>query len=528
MSLSCCFRYPVRHGYVKIAVLLLAIIMVAAHSAGTAEVDLGQGLLAGTPTPTGIILQARLTDGRQLIEGDLPGRRGVAQFEISPTKNMADARRTEWLRADPDSDYIVKTRLDELQPSTRYYYRVIYGIDKNQTKRSTIGTFKTLGGPTSSDRVSFVAVTGMNHYFFHYGSYYGPHFDAAPTQERRLGYPALEAIRRLEPDFFVGTGDNVYYDHPNTHTLDHLQSLNRFPPTGGWNGNAKTRSELRRKYHEQFSQPRFIDLFDSVPTYWQKDDHDYRFDDSDPYMDAARYRSGDGRPSHDLAVATFQEQLPVPGSTEAGALPYGSFRVSRDMQIWLVEGREFRSPNNMPDGPQKSLWGRHQRDWLKRTLLASNATFKLLIHPTPLVGPQDNGGEPFPKMDNHINSKGFRYERQDFFDWLAKNDFLDKGFFIICGDSHWPYHAIDPSGVEEFCTGALVTQNATVGARPGDPNCSDPLGKINQPFHPDSAMATFLYVELAAGSDNAGPLLRFTHCDQHGRKLYSVEKSVSR
>lgn len=34
-----------------------------------------------------------------------------------------------------------------------------------------------------------------------------------PT-DRRLGYPTMESIRQLQPDFFVGAGDNVYYDHP--------------------------------------------------------------------------------------------------------------------------------------------------------------------------------------------------------------------------------------------------------------------------------------------------------------------------
>ncbi len=36
------------------------------------------------------------------------------------------------------------------------------------------------------------------------------------------------------------------------------------------------------KHHEQYSQPRFIDLFKQVATYWMKDDHDHRFNDSDP------------------------------------------------------------------------------------------------------------------------------------------------------------------------------------------------------------------------------------------------------
>ena len=31
--------------------------------------------------------------------------------------------------------------------------------------------------------------------------------------DRQSGYPALATILKMKPEFFVGTGDNVYYDH---------------------------------------------------------------------------------------------------------------------------------------------------------------------------------------------------------------------------------------------------------------------------------------------------------------------------
>ena len=39
------------------------------------------------------------------------------------------------------------------------------------------------------------------------------------------------------------------------------------------------------------------------------------------------------------------------------------------MQIWLVEGRDFRSPNTAPDGPEKTIWGKEQMEWFKELLL---------------------------------------------------------------------------------------------------------------------------------------------------------------
>ena len=105
----------------------------------------------------------------------------------------------------------------------------------------------------------------------------------------------------------MGTGDNVYYDGP-------------------FIGRAETHQQIRRKYHEQFSQPRFVDLFQQVATYWMKDDHDFRFNDSDPinpYLVERNYNldyypktniyehvSGSGSlPSAKLGIRMFQEQV---------------------------------------------------------------------------------------------------------------------------------------------------------------------------------------------------------------------------
>ena len=49
-----------------------------------------------------------------------------------------------------------------------------------------------------------------------------------------------------------------------------------------------------------------------------------------------------------------------------------------------------------------------------------------------LIGPDD-----VSKRDNHANINGFRYERNVFFSWLLENNFLQKRFYIICGDRHW-------------------------------------------------------------------------------------------
>ena len=82
----------------------------------------------------------------------------------------------------------------------------------------------------------------------------------------------------------------------------------------------------------------------------------------------------------------FRQQVPL------GKTIYRTFRWGRDLQIWFTDGRDFRSPNDIPDGPEKTIWGTEQKAWLQRTLLESDATWKILISPTPIVGPDRGRG----------------------------------------------------------------------------------------------------------------------------------------
>jgi alkaline phosphatase/alkaline phosphatase D len=275
---------------------------------------------------------------------------------------------------------------------------------------------------------------------------------------------------------------------------------------------AKDESGIRKKYHVQFCQPRFKTLFSELGTYWEKDDHDYRCNDADPYMDHPI--------SHELGISSFREQLPVTDPLDQGALTYRTYRMNRDVQLWFLEGRDYRSPNDMEPGPDKTLLGADQISWLKGTLLASDATFKFIISPTPWVGPDD-----LYKTDNHVNPGGFLNERDSLFGWFREQGFLDKGLYIICGDRHWKYHATHPSGFEEFSCGALVDNNSRAGRLAGDPESTDPEGLIIQHFiegTPGEASGGFLLV----GVDRASgvPKAAIGFYDEHGTLLYKVIK----
>ena len=104
----------------------------------------------------------------------------------------------------------------------------------------------------------------------------------------------------------------------------------------------------------------------------------------------------------------FIEQAPI------GEKTYRTFRWGRAVQIWIPEGRDYRSPNDMPDGPGKTLWGVEQRRWLIQGILESRAMFKVVVSPTAILGP-----DRADKTDAHANRSGFYTEGQNFLRTLA-------------------------------------------------------------------------------------------------------------
>lgn len=455
----------------KMLAICYVLILLSGQVLFAVEKTICRDVMAGEVTQTSAILQSRLSSSNAKYTG---------RFAVSASQNFDSVENTDWLIADETNDHICKAKIAGLSKGTRYFYQLEYGKDRSNTTSGPVGTFKTLAGESDTAPISFVVVTGMNYAKFHNEK------TGYKDDDKYLGYPALKTIAELSPDFFIGTGDNVYFDHPKL-------------------GSATDLNAMRHKYHEQFTQQNFIDLFAKVPTYWEKDDHDYRYNDCD--------NSSDKLPLGKTGNKVFYEQLPVVDPADDDAVTYRTHRINKHLQIWLVEGRDYRSDNNMTDGPDKTIWGAEQRDWLKRTLLASDAEFKLLISPTPMIGPDDAY-----KKDNHCNLGGFRNERDPFFDWLKSTGIDKKNFYIICGDRHWQYHSVHPTGIEEFSCGALVDANSRIGRMPGDKNSTDPKGLIVQPYCMTKPSGGFLNIEVTAVK------AVFTFYDEKGTVLYRCTK----
>ena len=347
-----------------------------------------------------------LTGGNPLeaMEGSVPGIAGMVQITWWPKEQPDRKATSEWLPADPGRDYIRQYTLDALQPDTAYCVEV-QGKPGNAKKITckVEGNFRTAPLSTATEDVSFVVVTC--------GDY--PRRD-----DPENGHKIYNTMLKLDPDFFVHTGDIEYYDKPLPWAPH--QNLARF------------------KWNRFFALPYQRNFFCNVASYFIKDDHDTLKNDCWPGMNY-------GELTWEQGLAIFREQVPM------GEKTYRTVRWGKDVQIWMVEGRDFRSPNTMRDGPEKTIWGKEQKAWFKRTVQESDATFRILISPTPLVGPDREN-----KNDNHSNSN-FTHEGNELREFLASME----NMIVINGDRHWQYASIDDeTGLREFGTGPSSDQHA--------------------------------------------------------------------
>jgi len=336
------------------------------------------------------------------IRDAAPGAPGEVRVALK-SRRQQSWRFTPWQAVDPDRDFTRQFPLKGLKPGAEHLVRVECRKDAGSAPGQTVeGRFVTAPPPDAPARVVFTVSTGQG-----YGSRDCPE-----------GYKIYPQMLRLQPSFFAHTGDIVYYDRL-----------------------AKSLALARYHWQRTYSLPTNVAFHRQVASYFVKDDHDTWQDDCYPTMT----RQNMGTFTFAQGLAVFREQVPM------GERTYRTCRWGSDLQVWLVEGRDFRSGNREPDGPDKTIWGAEQKAWFKRTVKASDATFRVLISPTPLVGPD----RP-TKADNHSN-KAFAHEGRELRRFIA----AQKHMAVVCGDRHWQYVSVDPdSGCREYSCGPVSHKHA--------------------------------------------------------------------
>ena len=336
------------------------------------------------------------------LDGAAQGISGKIQL-FYKLKNSNNWNEMPSIQVDDSTDFAGQIKLTDLQSNSEYQIKLITG-DKKSLQNTIEGKFKTAATAKESVPVNFMVTTC--------------HEYNDQDDPQGGGFKIFNRMLELNPDFLVHTGDVIYHDQ-----------LSKNLALARWNWQRMT------------SLSNAVAFYKQVPCYFMKDDHDTWMNDCHPktvtkFMGDFTFNQG---------LELFKQQVPN------SELPYRTFRWGKDLQIWLVDGREYRTSETLPDGPDKTIWGIEQMKWFKETYQSSDATFKILISATPIIGPD----RP-QKKDNHSN-KSFSYEGDMIRNLIAGHE----NTIIICGDRHWQYVSQHrQTGTYEFACGPASNEHA--------------------------------------------------------------------
>lgn len=196
--------------------------------------------------------------------------------------------------------------------------------------------------------------------------------------------------------------------------------------------------ELMNNYHEgMMSIPGLKEFFARTPLYVTWDDHDFGPNNSATDFEFA---------SQVLDYTKWSLPQPQMGTQK---LPGAYFKANfGDLDVFVLDGRTYRDCSNrtverngksyhscgvdgvlqpngeyLPDELLKTLYGKEQLDWLKKSLKSSDATVKLIV----------TGNQSLSNI--HPFEAWYHYaERADFLGWL--NQTRVPGVLFVGGDRH--------------------------------------------------------------------------------------------
>lgn len=317
------------------------------------------------------------------MDGACPGSAGEVKLIYFPENEQSERIETAWSKVDEAKNFTWQWKLKNLNAGTKYAVK-IYSRKNNlsEVSDSINGTFMTPPKKTTKKDIIFSVVSCHDY----------------NRRDSVSGHKIYPAMAKDNLDFYVHTGDIEYYDKKNP-----------------W---AFTEPLMRYKWDRLFALPLQRDFFTKTTSYFMKDDHDVLKNDAYPGMTY-------GSVSFNRGLEIFdKEQFPSNEKT------YKTVRWGKDLQVWLLEGRNYRSKNTDKDGPNKTILGSEQKKWLFKTLEESDATYKVIISASPILGPD----RPVGKNDNHSN-KAYQFEGEEIRNFINQFD----NIFMCNGDRHWQY-----------------------------------------------------------------------------------------
>jgi alkaline phosphatase D len=321
-----------------------------------------------------------------LQSGDIGASQGVvwaradrparAVFEVATNEGFRDARTLPYADVLPEHDYVAKLLAEDLPAGQDIFYRVTFSdlTDVNAVSEPVSGRFRT--APADLRDISFTWSGDTA------GQGWG-------IDESRGGMKAYATMLNHQPDFFIHCGDTVYADGPLKAEVD-------LPDGTKWKNLiidekakvAETLAEFRGQYKYNLMDKHVLAFNAQVPMLAQWDDHEVTNNWSDSKILGDAYTEKNVRLLAARAARAFHEFVPIaPVASEQGRV-YRKVSYGPLLDVFFIDMRRYRGPNGdnveTAAGANTGFLGRDQLEWLKRELLASKATWKVISADMPL------------------------------------------------------------------------------------------------------------------------------------------------
>jgi len=300
--------------------------------------------------------------------------------EYSTSESFKNVQRVMGPNALKDSDFTARLFLKNLPPDQQIFYRVTFQDlnYKNTYSAAVKGSFKT---PSKYGRDIFFVWGGDTA-----GQGWGINPDFG-------GMKIYETMRQLKPDFFIHSGDNVYVDGPIQAEVildDGTTWKNITTPEKS--KVAETLTEFRGNYIYNLLDDNIKRFNAEVPILAQWDDHEVtnNWYPGEVLLSDNRYTVKDVNLLAQRGRQAFLEYMPIGYETNNPdkARIYRSFKYGPLLDIFMLDERTYRGPNtpNNQSTPSKEtqFLSRTQIQWLKRQLLSSKSTWKVIASDMPL------------------------------------------------------------------------------------------------------------------------------------------------
>ncbi len=204
------------------------------------------------------------------------------------------------------------------------------------------------------------------------------------------GMKIYSAILKRQPDFFVHCGDCIYADGPiSSEVILDDGSLWKNLVTEAKSKVAETLQEYRGNYQYNLLDDNVRKFNASIPQLVQWDDHE-TLNNWYPQeiLDDKRYTEKSLAVLSSRARQAFLEYTPINPVWSEQKQIYRAFSYGGLLDIFMLDLRSYRGPNspNRQDArsPETDFMGLTQVEWLKRSLSASKAIWKVISSDMPL------------------------------------------------------------------------------------------------------------------------------------------------